>query len=98
MSLAVQPLVLQLGRALLAFYLVLLAMDLLTVHAAVLDETTGIAVLELHCVAGFLAAVGAAAFACATHFGWWRWSEREEQADLGRNVHAVLRRLPCTLS
>ncbi|EJK71451.1 hypothetical protein THAOC_07107 [Thalassiosira oceanica] len=57
--LAVQPLVLQLGRAFLAEFLVLLAVGLLAVHAAVLDEEAGRAVLELHAVATLPAAVGA---------------------------------------
>ena len=59
MTLAVQLLVLDLRRALLACLLVLLAVDLLAVRAAVLDEETGVAVLELGGVISFLAAVGA---------------------------------------
>ena len=46
-SLTVQLLVLELCRTLLAGLLVLLAMGLLAFHAAVLDEATGCAVLEL---------------------------------------------------
>ena len=57
-SLAVQLLVLQFCGTLLAGHLVLLAMYLLAVHAAVLDESAGIAVLELDGVASVLAAVG----------------------------------------
>ena len=49
--------VLQLRGALLAFSLVLLSVGPLAVHAAVLDETAGRAVLELDGVAGFTAAV-----------------------------------------
>ena len=57
---SVQHLVLQLGRAFLACLLVLLAVGLLAVHAAVLDEETGRAVLELDAVVIALApAVGA---------------------------------------
>ena len=58
-SLIVQQLVLELRRTLLARPLVLLAMCLLTVHAAVLDEVAGIAVLELDGIAPVLAAVSA---------------------------------------
>ena len=58
-SLTVQLLVLDLCLALLAGLPVLLAMGPLTVHAAVLDEVAGIAVLELDGVAPLLAAVGA---------------------------------------
>ena len=58
MSLTIQPLVFQLGRALLVGLLVLLAMGLLAVHAAVFDEE-GRAVLELEAVTTFLPAVGA---------------------------------------
>ena len=58
-SLRIKTLVLELGCALLACLLVLLAMGLLTVHAAVLDEVAGIAVLELDGVAPVLAAVSA---------------------------------------
>ena len=54
----VQLLVLELCCALLARPLVLLAVGLLAVHAAVLDEAAGRAVLELDGVAA-LAAVGA---------------------------------------
>ena len=57
--LTVQLLVLQLGRTLLACLLVLLAVGPLAVHAAVLDEAAGCAVLELDGVAPLLAAVGA---------------------------------------
>ena len=58
-SLRIKTLVLELGCALLACLLVLLAMGLLTVHAAVLDKAAGRAVLELHGVAPVLATVGA---------------------------------------
>ena len=58
-TLAIQLLVLQLGRALLACLLVLLAVDLLTVHAAILHEKAGRAVLQLDAVVSFFAAVGA---------------------------------------
>ena len=64
-SLAVQPFVLQFGCAFLACSLVLLAMGLLAVHAAVLDEAAGRAVLELDGVAPGLAAVGAGFVATA---------------------------------
>ncbi|EJK48376.1 hypothetical protein THAOC_32832 [Thalassiosira oceanica] len=57
--LTVQLLVLELGRASLACLLVLLAVGPLAVHAAVLDEAAGRAVLELDSVASVLAAVGA---------------------------------------
>ena len=57
--LAVQLFVLELGCTLLSGLLVLLAMYLLAVHAAVLDEATGRAVLELDDLAPGLAAVGA---------------------------------------
>ena len=59
MSLAVQLLVLELGRTLLAGLLVLLAMGLLTVRTAVSDEAAGRAALELDGGVAFLAAVGA---------------------------------------
>ena len=60
MPLAVQLLVLLLGRAFLACLLVDLAVGLLAFHAAVFDETAGRAVLELDAVVvSFLAAVGA---------------------------------------
>ena len=59
MTLSVQLLVLQGGRALLAGLLVLLAVDLLAVHAAILHQVAGRAVLELGGIAPFLAAVGA---------------------------------------
>ena len=59
MSLAVQPLVLEFCCTLLAGLLVLLAVGLLAVHAAVLDEATGRAVLEFDDVTPVLAAVGA---------------------------------------
>ncbi|EJK59051.1 hypothetical protein THAOC_20774, partial [Thalassiosira oceanica] len=55
--LAVQLLVLELGRALLARPLVLLAVGPLAVDAAVLDEAAGRAVLELDGVARVLSAV-----------------------------------------
>ena len=55
----VQLLVLELSRALIACLLVQLAMGPLAVHAAVLDESAGGAVLELDRVAPGLAAVGA---------------------------------------
>ena len=58
-SLIVKLLVFQLGCALLACLLVLLAVGLLAVHPAVLDEPTGRAVLELDVVACELPAVGA---------------------------------------
>ena len=51
-------LVLELGRAFFAGLLVLLAVDLLAVHAAVLDEAAGRAVLQLDGPAPVLAAVG----------------------------------------
>ena len=57
-TLAVQLLVLELGHALLACLLVLLAMDLLAVHATVFHEEAGVAVLELDGVTAFLATVG----------------------------------------
>ena len=60
LPLTVQLLVLQLCRALLAGLLVLLAVGLLTVNTAVLDEAAGRAALELDGVATELAAVGAA--------------------------------------
>ena len=62
--LAVQPLVLQLGRALLAGLLVDLAVGLLATHAAVFDEEAGRAVLELDTVATLLSAVGAHISGC----------------------------------
>ncbi|EJK53564.1 hypothetical protein THAOC_26975, partial [Thalassiosira oceanica] len=58
-ALAVQFLVLELCHALLASLLVQLAVGPLAVHAAVLDEAAGRAVLELDGVAPELAAVGA---------------------------------------
>jgi len=58
-SLAVQLLVLELRGTLLAGLLMLLAVGLLAVHAAVLDEEAGRAILELDGIAWFLAAVGA---------------------------------------
>ena len=58
-TLAIQLLVFELGRTFLACLLVLLALGLLAVHAAVLDEAAGRAVLELDSIAGLLAAVGA---------------------------------------
>ena len=58
-TLAVQLLVLDLRRALLACLLVLLAVDLLAVDAAVFDEEAGRAVLQLDAVVSFFAAVGA---------------------------------------
>ena len=58
-SLAVQLLVLELCRPLLACLLVLLAVGPLAVHAAVLDEAAGRTVLELDGIAPVLAAVGA---------------------------------------
>ena len=60
MSQAVQSLVLQPGHAFLANSLVLPAVGPLAVHAAVLDEAAGSAVLELDCVTGLRSAVGAA--------------------------------------
>ena len=63
-SLSVQPLVLELGRALLAGLLVLLAMGLLAVHTAIFDEEAGRAVLELDSVATSLCAVGAHISGC----------------------------------
>ena len=57
--LTVQLLVFELSCTLLARLLVLLAVGSLAVHAAVLDEAAGIAVLELDVVAPELAAVGA---------------------------------------
>ena len=59
MPLTVQLLVLELCRKLLARLLVLLAVGPLAVHAAVLDEAAGRALLELDGVAPELAAVGA---------------------------------------
>ena len=56
-SLTVQLLVLELCRPLLARLLVMLAVGPLAVHAAVLDEAAGRAVLELDGVAPVLAAV-----------------------------------------
>ena len=58
MSLAVHLLVLELCCTLLAYLLVLPAVGLLAVHAAVLDEAAGIAVLQVHRLAPVLAAVG----------------------------------------
>ena len=58
-TLAVQLLVLELCCTLLACLLVLLPMCLLAVHAAVFDEKTGVAVLELDDVAFVLVTVGA---------------------------------------
>ena len=63
-SLTVQPLVLQLSRALLACLLVDLAVGLLAVHAAVLDEEAGGAVLELDASAALLPTVGAHISCC----------------------------------
>ena len=57
--LAVQLLVLELCRTLLARFLVLLAVGPLAVHAAVLHEVAGRTALELDGVATELAAVGA---------------------------------------
>ena len=57
--LTVQLLFFQLCCTLLAGLLVLLAVCLLAVHAAVLDESAGRAVLELDGVAPLLPAVGA---------------------------------------
>ena len=54
----VQLLVLEFGRTLLACLLVLLAIGPLTVHAAVLDEAAGRAVLQLDGADPSLAAVG----------------------------------------
>ena len=56
-TLAVQLLVLELCRTLLACLLVLLAVGLLAAHVAVFDEAAGRAVLELDDVALVLAAV-----------------------------------------
>ena len=67
-SLIVQFLVLELCCALLACLLVLLAVGLLAVHAAVLDEATGRAVLELDGVAPGLAAVVAGLAGVATNW------------------------------
>ena len=64
-SLFVQLLVLELCCTLLACFLVLLAMYLLAVHAAVLDEATGRAVLEFDGVTPGLAAVCAGFFSFA---------------------------------
>ena len=63
-SLVVQPLVFQLGRALLAGLFVDLAVGLLAVHATVFDEEAGRAVFELHAVATFLPAVCAHISSC----------------------------------
>jgi len=63
--LAVQLLVLELCCTLLACLLVLLAVGALAVHAAVLDEEAGRAVLELDAVLAALAsAVGAYITCC----------------------------------
>ena len=64
--LTVQLLVLELCRALLARLLVLLAVGLLAVHSAVLDEAAGRAVLQLDSAAPSLAAVGAGLIATIT--------------------------------
>ena len=58
-SMAVQLLVLEICRTLLAHLLVLLAVRLLAVHAAVLDEAARRAVLQPDRVTGDHAAVGA---------------------------------------
>ena len=63
-TLAVQLLVLELGRALLACLLVLLAVNLLAFHAAVLHEEAGRAVLELGGISPFLATVRAGLHRC----------------------------------
>ena len=63
--LTIELLVLELCRTLLTGLLVLLAMCLLTLHAAVFDEATGRAVLELDGVAPGLAAVCASFFSFA---------------------------------
>ncbi|EJK61585.1 hypothetical protein THAOC_17900 [Thalassiosira oceanica] len=76
--LTVQLLKLELCRALLACLLVLLAVGPLAVHAAVLDEAAGRAVLELDGVAPGLAAVGAGFNATAIN---------------GHAIHGVLSRL-----
>ena len=59
LPLAVQTLVLELGRTLLACLLVLLAVGPLAIHAAVIDDAAGRAVLEPDGVGPELAAVGA---------------------------------------
>ena len=74
--LTVQPLVLELCRTLLARILVLLAMSPLAVHAAVLDEAAGRAVLELDDVAPLLAAVGADIDAINGHAAHFRAGTR----------------------
>ena len=66
-SLAVQLLVLELRRTLLACLLVLLAVGPLAVHAAVLDEAAGRADLELGGFAPVLAAVGAGSVVFVGH-------------------------------
>ena len=68
----VQPLVLELRRTLLARLLMLLAVGPLAVHAAVFHEEAGIAVLEFHCFAPALAAVGAGLFANNGHAAHFR--------------------------
>ena len=57
MPLAVQLLVLEFCRTLLACLLVLFAVSLLAIHAAVLDEVAGIAAFELGGIASVLATV-----------------------------------------
>ena len=69
-SLTVQLLVPELCGTLLACLLVLLAVGPLAVHATVLDETAGRAVLELDGVAPVLAAVGADIVAIVLDYGY----------------------------
>ena len=87
-TLAVQLLVLELGRALLARPLVLLAVDLLAVDAAVFDEEAGRAVLELDGIAPFLAAVGAGFFDRVD-----RDTAHAESWDVGDTVYVKAGRL-----
>ena len=71
MPLRVQTLVLQLGRAFLTGLLVLLAVGLLTIHAAVFDEEAGGAVLKLDGAVSSVnarAGAGVAVRANASHF------------------------------
>ena len=68
LSLIVQLVALEFSCTLLACLLVLFAVGLLAVHAAVLDETAGRAVLELDGVVPVLAAVGAGFVAAANNW------------------------------
>ena len=89
LPLTVQLFVLQLRHTLLAGSLVLLSMGPLAVHAAVLDEAAGRAVLQLHYVAGLPAAVGAAAIAFTTHFSGRDEVDRSKQAPPAGSGAAV---------